>query len=1574
MMNACTIKQTAARLLLAALAATMATGSVKAQNYLDDHISLTVNPVMPPYTGRLSDYFGTPGKIGGSILVKSHNLDASSFLFYLHASIVNSETEASVRTKTEFVPSNPREVDLSVIPNTTLIRYDDLQQAMSEQNLEYSGFTREQVAREGLPPGQYMICLRLFVKTEWMNRFEQLRTACSPPFTIMPIAVEPPIIINPVNNSRLNPEQKQSLQFNWTMPGGAPAGTQYKLKIIEVNDKSGNFRDMLHNDRYPAFFETTVSATPMYLYTAANPPFKEEKTYAFVVKAFTGPAMMDNMTHGRVTFKNNGYSEINTFSFKDGAPVMAQKTPKDTPPVVAEERLKIFIPTCADCESDPNAYYANNLTSGTTYQLLGNTLNPNTIASDPTNTRAMLNPAPVSIHIPANAVAVNNAKNFYLRWEDKSSLLETLNPEPGEGIIYHIQIRDAANKKPVWEKKVWNSSSYEQTKHGLPFVDKKEYILHIAAVKGVVAQRGFDMVTDKKGNPIAIASSCDCKFTFMELPDVPDLVEYTVKGKLSYKFEHHPEKYPITTRTATLTRYTSFYDVTNKRMVSDHIETPRDDRHSIPITINNDGTFETTVYAHPNNGLITASLKNGTQFETREFFNIELNSPYYRLLEKSGKKSAKTRVNLTDKVIDVGEITFNVWSYTLEIEVTKGYSRWVSGELTGSYRDNNPQHVTGKASRIMFGLEGFEDMPYYEGDIPATTPISKWGKGDIAAGKVENKKDAKGVMRTYVTFDKLICNYQSNDCYYINVNQTLEENGKKEEYFTNEFSHNKFQYRPDNKEVRKALNSYKSNFLVKRKATLIDRTPPKSTVKGKLVFADPSVDRNKTQPLPNTDIALVVTYLVEGKNGKQTVMDIPHIRKEESENPGLEFGKDNYKYDELYRAVLGKFEDRNLILATSKTNANGEFEFTDFPQIDSTYVKEIDETVKIGGAAVTSLHMQGKLIRTVRLVVNSPKKHRWLNPSVNIDVQPNTTTDVKTLTAYLDTYILSVRPIGDPDDNRIERQNQILKNASVKIIKERSYAGESKSLLIRDSMTVRTDDGCDFSIPKHMMNNNADVSIYNSGGGSRQIIHNNMPNDIKIVVTTSDSVGEHAFKPDKASFPKYFYQREQERMQQKGNFSDVPICKEIFNASYNGEYRYTNDYKKTVCQINVIMYPKNPIISGHVLDAENTQRSVEQGEVMLRENTDCFHELTEVFHQGSKGSSLRSLKISEANRNGFFSFKNLVPNYEVMLDKQDNEGFDRYHYDSDYQLFVKARGYTLSLFQQEGKEKKENIKFNIWFPAEPMKPKMGQQIHFPMILMRPNGWITGCVVDEEDNPMRATVRTTRSRLVSTEQAPPGAECFTKKNILFGSKKARFSTVTAPCWFKVYAPSGYTDTLFVSPDDQNFFPDTLLIPAMPEGEYQTGKVVMKERLHRIRISVIPAVNNLSVRPPGIPGVTVKLYIPGNKNEVITDQWGVAEFVFKNTSTSFHYEIIPPDNSDYIAAAGELTNEASKEMITYSVMLPKGATVSGTVTTEGKPVPNAQIWVMNGIHKRETTTDSNGKYTLRGIKTMETAAKK
>ena len=58
-------------------------------------------------------------------------------------------------------------------------------------------------------------------------------------------------------------------------------------------------------------------------------------------------------------------------------------------------------------------------------------------------------------------------------------------------------------------------------------------------------------------------------------------------------------------------------------------------------------------------------------------------------------------------------------------------------------------------------------------------------------------------------------------------------------------------------------------------------------------------------------------------------------------------------------------------------------------------------------------------------------------------------------------------------------------------------------------------------------------------------------------------------------------------------------CKEIYESSY-GDYLFTSEFKKETCEYPFILTAKEPIISGRVLDYENTVRSVEDGEVQLR--------------------------------------------------------------------------------------------------------------------------------------------------------------------------------------------------------------------------------------------------------------------------------------------------------------------------------------------------------------------------------------
>ena len=1578
--------------------------------------------VIPPYTNKLSDYFESPGKIRNVITIAQYpdndaSLRVQGTLESIDGKIVIGSAQHAASVQIKGTPSGNQTI---FTPYT--LTYNELRDIFKEP-MNYQGITREQVLRDGLPDGSYRLCFKVYDA----KRNQLLSQACSPPFMVTPpmqSALEPPQLIQPYDGSELPPEQKQTVQFTWTMPPGAPATTQYMIKIIELNDRYANYRDMLRNSSYPAFFETTVRGVPTYLYTPANPAFKEDKMYAWVVRAIGDNVSMQTAIVPGTTFKNDGYSEPAVFTFKKSKQVKVEP-PKEKKPkeIVSEEGLKIFVPGCRNCKGN-NDDLTNNIPEvGSTYQLQGHTLNPNLLSgpnasADPKGRKlangdvkadlgstSLASSSGTKIEIPADAIAVNNARNFYLRWEDKSSLLAKRQPKPGEGIIYRLQIREAASEHLVWEKDVWERNSYEQTKKGLPFVDGQKYMLHVTAMRGVVTPNGFAAVIDAKGKPDVLASSCQCEFTYMELDDVSDLVEYTVKGKLLYKFEHHPEKYPLTTTTATLTRYTRLIDAKTGKPspICPKMPTPNDDRHSVPVKINDDGTFEATIYARPDGGLIEKDQEiagiagPGARGDLYEFFNLELNSPYYTLGKKEERLS-KTEVNLSDKTVDLGEITYNVWSYTLEVEVSKGY-KGSDNKVKGTYRELNPPNVNGQVKRVMFGLEGYEDMPYYEGDILPSQPKGPYGKSLITKGKVEIREGSDGKEHTYVTFDRLICNFQHNDHYHVLIEQELEENGKKKTYYTNEFSRTEkyldFKYVPTRTEQMQAEKDDHSNFFVKRQAVLLDDRPPRSTVKGRLVFADPCVDESQRKPMANTDIALVVTYLVKDKKGNEVVMNCEEIAESCTNNKSGENSPvwshrgrpDEGKMGE----VLDKLKDRNKILAVTRTDADGNFEFKDFARIDSAFTQEGYKDQAYGSEVTTGMNVEGTLRATVRVVVNNAMKHQWLNPSKDIEIQPNSTMDVGELKAYVDSYILRVKPIGDPTRNDINMHNLTLKGAWVEIARYKTYDSEAAGQDVVERKRVELKEGVDFSVPRHTTNRN-------------DLIYFDLPNDLHIMTFTSDSTGEHAFHPDRIFYPRDYYKREYELRRVKEQRAAVR-CSDTYHR-YSGEFHFTSSFKRTVCEVPIVMTPKNPIVSGRLLDSENLGRGVD-GSVTLAK-----------MHWNLDGTLLKNWHIpigkqsTSAKNHGYFMFDNLAVQEKVIrlvspdenspefkarqekkkqleermekMEKDDPEYrklfeelmtliFEDYpkRYEDDrevnYLLDIDARGYSL-LRAREQKGLKDTADVELdhrssWFPATGFTLKMGQQMHFPQILMEPNGKITGYVVAEEgldgtpERPQEADVRSTRSRLIETEQKDSKEE-FTVRVPTLQAKNA--------------------DTLFILPRDLNYYPDTVPLPGLTDksNTLDLGKRVVKERRHRIRIKVLniseeklnefrTTIVGDSLAQYGIPGITVRVHAAEIK-QVETNGQGVAEFEFTNAGKNFRYELIPPDDSEYIASSGELTNHESKEMTTYYFRMRKGATVSGRVTSNGEPVPGAKVWVMNGDNKRQVTADADGRYTLRGIK--------
>ena len=151
-------------LFIAVIAAVAAWSSAWAQNH-DNMANLTQTvQVTPPYTNKLSDYF-EPGKIMSIITVSGAEMDVVKLAV---RGYIESTDQGGIKIGTRRGSAYPLSIQGTVQiagPHTTFspytLTYNDIRQIFSMQTLEYSGITREEVMRNGLPEGSYRICFEL---------------------------------------------------------------------------------------------------------------------------------------------------------------------------------------------------------------------------------------------------------------------------------------------------------------------------------------------------------------------------------------------------------------------------------------------------------------------------------------------------------------------------------------------------------------------------------------------------------------------------------------------------------------------------------------------------------------------------------------------------------------------------------------------------------------------------------------------------------------------------------------------------------------------------------------------------------------------------------------------------------------------------------------------------------------------------------------------------------------------------------------------------------------------------------------------------------------------------------------------------------------------------------------------------------------------------------------------------------------------------------------------------------------------------------------------------------------------
>lgn len=261
-------------------------------------VNVTV-AIPPPYPIHAIDYL----EYRTQTVITLTNLTGTPQQVKLIASISGAQGQKA-RIKPSYVPTAP----ISLAPRETKVltgnQLKALHANLGPNDVENTGFDAVQVIRSGsLPEGAYQFCIR----AHDYQTAAPLSPESAGCVLLQLTHYDPPIIIQPQNNSTVDATQPQFLNFTWT-PAGLPGKTRYELRIVDMT-ATGLFNpnDAFSGIVLPFFQKNNLQATS-YPYGINDLPLLDGHKYAVEVVAYD--------PSNSIAFKNGGRSAVTTFTWK----------------------------------------------------------------------------------------------------------------------------------------------------------------------------------------------------------------------------------------------------------------------------------------------------------------------------------------------------------------------------------------------------------------------------------------------------------------------------------------------------------------------------------------------------------------------------------------------------------------------------------------------------------------------------------------------------------------------------------------------------------------------------------------------------------------------------------------------------------------------------------------------------------------------------------------------------------------------------------------------------------------------------------------------------------------------------------------------------------------------------------------------------------------------------------------------------------------------------------------------------------------------------------------------------------
>jgi len=253
----------------------------------------------PPYSGYLPDY-ADPSSEKLKVILQFNDFTVAQYDLKLKFEIKGNGFTLS--TKTFYNPP-----PITLLPGQPLLLSSiDLAPYLNSNNLDFVGINQSQYEqRMALPEGYYSICVKAYDYYNGTN-IQVSNEACTNAwFTLS----DPPFLNLPLCGSVITPQTPQNVLFQWTPVNlGSPnsaMNTEYEFALWEMRPDSNANPNQIVLSTAPVYSITTSQAFLNYGITET--PLNLYMKYVWRVR------VKDNS--GRDWFKNNGYSQICTFTY-----------------------------------------------------------------------------------------------------------------------------------------------------------------------------------------------------------------------------------------------------------------------------------------------------------------------------------------------------------------------------------------------------------------------------------------------------------------------------------------------------------------------------------------------------------------------------------------------------------------------------------------------------------------------------------------------------------------------------------------------------------------------------------------------------------------------------------------------------------------------------------------------------------------------------------------------------------------------------------------------------------------------------------------------------------------------------------------------------------------------------------------------------------------------------------------------------------------------------------------------------------------------------------------------------------